>query len=236
MSPLFLHLLLSGLAPRTYQALKSQYYNTYAAHKSEKDGAEDWEHQYEWVVDLEIVFVVTYKEKFLRHVSRCEGSILTAHAAVVTDLEGLIAVALSAAVSSSTDIRLIIATQECDNRILFTMLHHKVPVSSTNWDSACIWNSHILLIESVYIVCVQIYELMTWLQFRIIYYLYHGQGIFGDIFYWEELNLKAILTFYNLNICSESCIASWPCNLKNCFISWAQSYIYFSLFYIVFFR
>ena len=147
----------------------------------------------------------------------------------------MITIALSAAVSSSTYIRLIIATQECDNRILIAVLQHKVTISSTNWDNTLIWNSHVLLIESVYIVCVEIYELMTWLQFRIIYYLNHGQGIFWHIFYWEELNLKTILTFNDLNVCSESCIASRPSYLKDCFICWAQSYINFSLFYIVFF-
>lgn len=236
MSPLFLYLLLSGLSSRTYKALKSKNNDTDAAHEGEKYGTEDWEHQNEWVVDLEIVFIITNKVEFLSHISRCHHRILAAHAAVVTDLEGLIAVTFSAAVSSSTYIRLIIATQECDNGILIAVLHHKVTVSRTNWDSAWIWNSHILLIESVYIVRVQIYELMTWLHFRIIYNLNHGQGIFWHVFYWKELNLKPILTFYSLNICSESCIATRPGNLKDCFISWAKSYIYFSLFYIVFFR
>lgn len=69
MGSLLLYLLLSGLSSRTYEAFKSKYDDADAAHKGEKDGAEDWENQDEWVIYLEIVFISTYEVKFFCHVS-----------------------------------------------------------------------------------------------------------------------------------------------------------------------
>lgn len=112
------------------QALKSKDYDTYAAHQSKKDGTKDWKDKDKRVVDLAVKFLITDKIEFFGHVGRCNRSILTAHAGVVTHLESLIAsLALSAAVPTTTYVGLVVTAEEGHDWVLVWVLHNKIAIS-----------------------------------------------------------------------------------------------------------